>query len=250
MFKNKTFIITGAGSGIGLATALLAYKQHANVVCVDISFTENQTTFDQLDQQRTLFIKCDVSKESDVKKLIHQSIKKFQTIDVLFNNAGIEISDSFHEMSLDSFDKLFDINVKGVFLCSKHAIPTMLTQGKGCIVNTASVASFRAWPEDTAYSATKAAVKLLTQGMALEYAKQGIRVNAVAPGITNTPMTDRALAHHEDLDLAKQVKGKTHPLQRLAEPEEIAQAVLYLASENANFITGVTLPVDGGFLAG
>ena len=251
-FKDKVVIVTGGASGIGKETAMQFGKEGAKVILADINSNLGSQAAEELKAQgcKAKFIKTDVSLAGECQQLMEETEKFFGTIDVLFNNAGIEISGPMIDFSEEDFDSLMATNLKSVFLCSKYALKKMVQKKSGVIVNTASVASFLAWPDDVVYSTTKAGVKMLTKAMALEYANSAIRVNAVAPGIIDTPMTDRALSKYTNKEEIKIEKGKVQPLGRLGKPCEVARAVLFLSSDEASFITGVILPVDGGYLTG
>lgn len=251
-FLNKIVIVTGGASGIGKETVKQFCNEGATVIIADINIKDGLALQEELSisDQKIHFLKTDVSSLAEVEALMEYVQHHFQQIDVLVNNAGIEISGALIDFTESQYDKLFNTNVKSVFLCSKHALKYMIQQNAGCIINLASVASFLAWPDDAIYSASKAAVMMLTKALALEYAKYNIRVNAVAPGIIDTPMTDRALENYANLTEAKKMKGKTHPLGRLGTPEEVAKSILFLCSTDASFITGAILNIDGGFLCG
>jgi len=251
-FQHKVVIVTGGGSGIGRATAIQFAKEGAIVIVADINADGAKETIAQIypysrESKHTL---TDVSSSESVADMVAFVLKEFRRIDLLINNAGIEISGEVVSFSELDFDTLSAVNFKSVFLCSKAVLPTMILQKSGVIINTASVASVLAWPNDVVYSATKAGVLLLTKGMAVEYAKYNIRVNAVAPSIINTAMTTTAFAKYPNTDTIMQEKMQLQPLGRLGEAEEVAEAILFLSSNGASFITGVILPVDGGYLAG
>jgi len=251
-FKNKVVIITGGASGIGKITATQFAQAGAIVVIADIDSHKGELVCGELNSQgySAMFVHADVSTAHGASALIAETEKAHTKIDILVNNAGIEISGPMVDFSEDDFDKLIAVNFKSAFLCSKYALKGMMSRRAGVIINLASVASFLAWPDDTIYSATKAAILLMTKGLAIECAPYSIRVNAVAPGIIDTPMTDRALHAYPDKEKIKVEKGKLHPIGRLGKPEEVARAILFLSCESSTFITGVALPVDGGYLAG
>jgi NAD(P)-dependent dehydrogenase (short-subunit alcohol dehydrogenase family) len=251
-FKNKVVIVTGGASGIGFETAHQFAAEGAITIIADINLerkAEVMAAFKERNQE-CVYYHTDVSNTDDVKTLVNIVIEHYGKIDVLFNNAGIEISGAVINFTEEHYHQLMDVNVKSVFLCSKYVLPHMMNCSSGVIINMASVASFLAWKDDAVYSASKAAVKLLTQAMAVEYAPYSIRVNAVAPGIIDTPMTDRSIGTASNVAELKKIKGTVHPLARLGLPFEVARTVLFLASEEASFITGAIIPVDGGYLAG
>ena len=251
-FNHKVVIITGGASGIGLETAHQFAAEGALTVIADINLekkAEVMAAFKERNQE-CVYYPADVAKTDDVKNMVNTVIERYGKIDVLVNNAGIEISGAITDCTEEHYQQLMDVNVKSVFLCSKYVLPYMMHCSSGVLINMASVASFLAWKDDAVYSASKAAVKLLTQAMAVEYAPYSIRVNAVAPGIIDTPMTDRAIGAVPNVTELKKIKGTVHPLGRLGLPLEVAQTVLFLASEAASFITGAIVPIDGGYLAG
>jgi NAD(P)-dependent dehydrogenase (short-subunit alcohol dehydrogenase family) len=245
-FRNKVVVVTGGSSGIGKATALSFAQKGATVVVVD--WIENSETMSLLKKtgEKFLFIKCDVSKESDVKAMIEKTIKTFGRLDYAFNNAGIEgKSAPTQDCTEENWDKVIGINLKGIWLCMKYEIPEMLKQGKGAIVNCASVAGLVGFAGLPAYVASKHAVVGLTKTTALENAKLGIRINAVCPGIIATPMMDRLIKN--DKEAEKQFVG-LEPVGRFGQPQEIANAVIWLCSDQASFVTGHAMAVDGGFV--
>ncbi len=245
--SNKIALITGATSGIGRATALAFAAEGAKVVVTGRRQAEGEQVVAEIlaNGGEAIFVQTDVSIESQAENAVNQTIEKFGRIDILFNNAGVEgsFSSPLHENGGDVYDNVFSINVKGLLFVHKHAVRAMLQSGGGAIVNTSSIAGHIGFPGAGVYDASKHAIEGLTKTAALELAKAGIRVNAVAPGAIQTEMADRALGDHKDY-----VAGM-HPIGRLGRPEEIAAAVVFLASDAASFITGVSLPVDGGFTA-
>jgi NAD(P)-dependent dehydrogenase (short-subunit alcohol dehydrogenase family) len=194
-----------------------------------------------------IFVKCDVSKSDDVEALIKKTIDTFGQLDFAYNNAGIEgASATTQDCSEENWDKTIGINLKGIWLCMKYEIPIMLQKGKGVIVNCASVAGLVGFQGLPAYVASKHGVIGLTKTAALEYAKLGIRVNVVCPGVIQTPMIDRLTGKKkESIEQFKELE----PIGRFGEPEEIANAVIWLCSDEASFVTGIEIPVDGGFVA-
>jgi len=246
-FKNKVAIVTGGSSGIGRAAAIAFAKKGAKVVVAD--WIENTETMDMLENigGEAIFVKCDVSKKGDVKSLIEKTIKSFGRLDYAFNNAGIEgTSASVQDCSEENWDKTIGVNLKGIWLCMKYEIPEMLKQGKGVIINTASVAGLVGFQGLPAYVASKHGIIGLTKTAALECAKLGIRINAVCPGVIQTPMIDRLTGKTEE---AIEQFTELEPVGRFGQPEEIANAVIWLCSDEASFVTGVAIPVDGGFVA-
>ncbi|HSZ61416.1 MAG TPA: SDR family oxidoreductase [Terriglobales bacterium] len=248
--EGKVGLVTGGTSGIGRETAVLFAKAGAKVVVAGRREVEGDETIELIRAAGGdgLFVKTDVSNASEVETLIQKAIEKFGRLDVAFNNAGIEGAWApLVRGSEEDWDRTIDINLKGVWLCLKYEIRQMLKQGGGgAIVNMSSITGMVGAVGAAAYSASKHGVIGLTQTAALENAKSGIRINAVCPGFTETPMTDRALrvpsVHKYILSL--------HPIGRLGRPSEIAEAVLWMCSDRASFMTGHSLVLDGGFLAG
>lgn len=246
-FKDKVALVTGASFGIGRATALAFAKKGAKVVLAD--WVENPETIDLIKKEggEAIFVKCDVSKTKDVKALIQKTIATYGRLDFAYNNAGIEgDSAPVHECSEENWDKTIGINLKGIWLCMKYEIPEMLKQGKGVIVNCSSVAGLVGFSGLPAYVASKHGVIGLTKTTALECAKLGIRVNAVCPGVIQTPMIDRLTGKKKE---SIEQFTALEPMARFGLAEEIANAVIWLCSEEASFVTGVAMPVDGGFVA-
>jgi NAD(P)-dependent dehydrogenase (short-subunit alcohol dehydrogenase family) len=246
-FKNKTALVTGGSFGIGRATAIAFAKEGANVIVAD--WVEDHETVDLIKKAggNAIFVKCDVSKEADIKMLMDKTIEKYGSLDFAFNNAGIEgLSAPVHECTNENWDQVIGINLKGTWLCMKHEIPLMLKQGKGAIVNNASIAGLVGFAGIPAYVASKHAIVGLTKNAALDYAKQGIRVNVVCPGVIKTPMIDRFTGQDKEVEKAFAAQ---EPIGRMGEPEEIASAVLWLCSDGASFVTGHPLAVDGAWVA-
>jgi NAD(P)-dependent dehydrogenase (short-subunit alcohol dehydrogenase family) len=248
-FAGKSVLVTGGASGIGRAAAISFAQQGARIVVSDVDATSGEQTVSQIVQAggEAFFVKADVSQAVQVEALIAKVVDVYGRLDCAFNNAGIEIEHlPLAESDEASFDRLMNVNVKGVWLCMKHEIRQMLKQGGGAIVNTASVAGLVGAPLQPIYAASKHAVVGLTKTAAAEYGRAGIRVNAVCPGIIRTPMLDRALEREP-----KREKWivKVHPIGRLGEAQEIANAALWLCSDSASFVTGHQLAVDGGLTA-
>ncbi len=250
IFDGKVAIVTGGSFGIGQAAAIAFAKRGAKLVIADWMEDKENETMNQIKNAGGdgIFIKCDVSNSNDVKNMIEKTIAHYGRIDYAFNNAGIEgHMATTHECTEDNWDKTIGVNLKGVWLCMKHEIPYMLKLNKGVIVNCASVAGLNGFPGLPAYVATKHGVVGLTKTAALEYAKLGIRVNAVCPGVIHTSMIDRLTGKEKEVE--KQFTAM-EPVGRMGTPEEVAEAVVWLCSDAASFVTGIAMPVDGGFIVG
>lgn len=243
-FKDKTVIVTGAGSGIGAATARAFSQAGASVTLADLDEDELREVADQLPSERTLVRRTDVSKEKEVQALVDATVERFGGLDAIVNNAGILVEGTVAETSTADWERILAVNLTGVFLGSKAALPH-LQRRKGCIVNTASVSGLGADKGMAAYNAVKGGVVNLTRAMAIDHGRSGVRVNSVCPSFTKTGMTDEML---EDKALIESFLDRI-PLGRLGEPEDVAKAVLFLCSDYAGFVTGVNLPVDGGVTA-
>lgn len=248
-FQNKVVLITGGTSGIGKATALQFATHGAKVVIAGRRDEHGRRVVQEIAERggTATFVKTDVANEVDVRNLIAETVKQYGRVDIAFNNAGVEHTGPVAEFTTDAYRHVFDINVLGVFLSMKYEIQQMLEQGGGVIINTSSILGHIAMPGASIYNASKHAVEGATKTAALEYAQQNIRINAVAPAATATDMIDR-FAGKEGAENRAQL-ASLHPMKRLATADEIAAAVLYLASDAASFTTGISLPVDGGFLA-
>lgn len=247
--KDKVVLITGATSGIGKATALKFGSAGAKVVVSGRREPEGNTVVDQIKSAggEAMFIPVDVAVEEQVKSLVDKTVETYGRLDVAFNNAGVELLASIIESEQADHQRVFDINVWGVLSSMKHEIPAMIANGGGSIINTSSVAGHIGMPGAASYIASKHAVEGLTKAAAVEYAPAGIRVNAVAPGAIATDMIER-FAGEEGSEMREGL-AQMHPLGRIGNSEEIADAVLFLASDAASFITGDSLKVDGGFVA-
>jgi len=247
-YKDKVILITGGASGIGEATAIKFASEGIKVVISDVQDEKGKDVVQRIKQKGgdAIFVRADVSKEEDVRALIKKTVSQYGRLDYAFNNAGIEGEQaSTHQAEMDNFDQIMAINVKGVWTCMKYQIEQMLKQGDGgAIVNTASVAGLVGFEGLSHYTASKHAVIGLTRTAALDYGEQGIRVNAVCPGVIDTPMVERAFGENKG-DLAQ-----TKPVGRLGQPEEIASAVFFLCSDEASFVHGHPLVIDGGYTVG
>jgi NAD(P)-dependent dehydrogenase (short-subunit alcohol dehydrogenase family) len=247
--EGKVALITGGGSGIGRATALLFAREGAKVLVADYDPEGGEHTVKTITDGggAAVFHAADVSNPQAVDALMHKVVETYGRLDCAFNNAGIEGHMAVTpDCTLENWNRVIAINLTGVFLCMKYEIPLMLRHGGGAIVNTASVAGLTGGAGAPAYVAAKHGVAGLTKTAALEFARKGIRVNAVCPGFIHTPMVERALdkgAFSEEQIFA------VHPMHRMGKPEEIAEAVLWLCSDASSFVTGLPMPVDGGYVA-
>ena len=248
-FQNKVVLITGATSGIGKVSALAFAKAGAKVIVSGRREAEGQAVVAEIKASggEATFAKADVAVEAEVAALVAKTVETYGRLDIAFNNAGVELTGAIVDATEVDYRRVFDINVWGVITSMKHEIPVMLKQGAGVIINTSSAAGHIGMAGASVYVASKHAVEGLTKAAALEYAKQGIRVNAVAPAAIETDMMNRFTGGGAEEALS--YMRSLHPVGRLGRSEEIANAVLFLASDGASFITGTSLKVDGGFLA-
>jgi NAD(P)-dependent dehydrogenase (short-subunit alcohol dehydrogenase family) len=248
-FQNKVVLITGATSGIGKVSALAFAKAGAKVIVSGRREAEGQAVVAEIKASggEATFAKADVAVEAEVAALVAKTVETYGRLDIAFNNAGVELTGAIVDATEVDYRRVFDINVWGVITSMKHEIPVMLKQGAGVIINTSSAAGHVGMAGASVYVASKHAVEGLTKAAALEYAKQGIRVNAVAPAAIETDMMNRFTGGGAEEALS--YMRSLHPVGRLGRSEEIANAVLFLASDGASFITGTSLKVDGGFLA-
>lgn len=243
-FEGKTAFITGAGSGIGCAAAIAFAAEGARIFITDRSEAALQETTEHLKawNAEVHSVICDVSKPDDVEAAVAQAVKAYGRIDCAFNNAGVENKAApLHEIELEEWDRVLNINLRGTFLCMKHEIAQMVRQGGGVVVNTSSGAGIRGVAGGASYAASKHAIIGITKLAALDYAKQNIRVNCVLPGNIATPMMDCFTGG----DIQKAID--LEPLGRLGKPEEIAEAVLWMSFDLGGFITGASIVVDGGW---
>lgn len=253
-FQDKVVLITGGSSGIGRVTAVAFAREGAKVVVASRRENEGKETVRLIKEvgSEGIFIRTDISKEAEVRAMVEGTVKAYGRLDYAFNNAGIEGDAApLAEQTVDNYEAVLGINVRGVFLSMKYEIPQMLKNGGGAIVNTSSIAGLIGFPSFSLYIASKHAVLGLTKTAAIEYAKSGIRINAVAPAVIETNMVDRfvgKLAVGKEGEMRQQLAAM-HPIGRTGKPEEIASAVLYLCSDGASFVTGQTLAIDGGYTA-
>ncbi|MEZ4887233.1 MAG: glucose 1-dehydrogenase [Chitinophagales bacterium] len=250
-FSNKTILITGAGSGIGRVTAHAFAKEGGTVVVSDINETGGNETVEQITAAggKAIFIKANVVKFEEVENLINSTIAQFGKLDIAINNAGIGgLPAKTAETPLDTWDKVMGVNATGVFYCMKLELHQMMKQGSGVIVNTASIAGLRGLPNNLPYVASKHAVVGMTKTAAMEYARYNIRINAICPVFTITPMFNPEMMEQFSAGLTDKLKANL-PMKRFAEPIEMANTMLWLCSDRASFVTGHAMPVDGGLMA-
>ncbi len=248
-FENKVSLVTGGAAGIGKAIALAFAKEGAKVVVSDVNADKGEETAKLAKEAgaEAIFIKADVSKKSDVENLISKTVEKFGSLDFAVNNAGVEGNQApTAESAEDNWDFVINVNLKGTWLCMKSEIQQMLEQKSGVIVNISSIAGVVGFQGLTAYSASKGGVNQLTKAAALEYAQSGIRINAICPGVIRTEMVDRVISKNPDME--KALKAGT-PVGRLGKPEEIASAVTWLCTDDAAFVIGHPMIIDGGWVA-
>lgn len=248
LFDGQVVIVTGGGSGIGQAACHLYAREGARVVVSDVDEKGGEKTVEAIRgiNGEAIFVRADVSNPEDCEAMVAAALEQFGRLDVAFNNAGIGGEAAITaDYSVAGWQKVIDINLSGVFYCMKYEIPAMLTAGGGAIVNMASILGQVAFENSSAYVAAKHGVVGLTKNAAVEYAKQGLRINAVGPAFIRTPL----IAGIEENEQARDLLVSLHPLGRLGEAEEVAEAVIWLSSQKASFITGAYYPIDGGYLA-
>ena len=249
MIGQKVAIVTGGSSGIGRATAVALAKQGVKVTVAARRSKEGEETVRLVKEAGSegIFVKTDVANEDDVKSLVEKTVKNYNRLDYAFNNAAIpETPTSLIEQTSNVFDQIMNVNVKGVWFCMKYEIPEMIRTGGGAIVNTSSGAGVTGIPQQPIYSASKHDVLGMTKSAALEYAKSGIRINAIAPGLVETEMLKRV--SEDNKQFIESLKSIT-PIGRIGDPQEIADAVVWLLSDKASFVLGHTLLVDGGIVS-
>jgi NAD(P)-dependent dehydrogenase (short-subunit alcohol dehydrogenase family) len=249
---NKTVIVTGGALGIGKATAILLAAEGARVAVTDILDDEGNLTVKQIRDSggEAEYWRLDVSEEDQVRKVFDEIAVKFGGIDVLVNNAGIAGANKpVDELTSEEWDRVMNVNVKGVFYCTKYAVPYMKKAGRGSIINLSSIYGIISNNDVPPYHASKGAVRLMTKTDALYYAKDKIRVNSVHPGFIWTPMVENYAKSQGDVETVKNAIAQLHPLGVIGDPEDIAYGILYLASDESKFVTGSELVIDGGYTA-
>ncbi len=246
--KGKVAIVTGAGSGIGEATALTFAKEGARVTVADVVDSAGNDTVEQIRAAGGdgVYVHADVTSATEIQSMVKATIDNYGRLDVLFNNAGIAMRLAVADLPEEDWDRCIDINLKGAYLGSKYAIPAMISNGGGSIINTASIYGIVGGLNRAAYVASKGGIVNLTRGMALDYANNNIRVNCICPGFTDTPIIKNIV----ETPTKYKALVDQHPMGRLAKPLDIAYGALYLASDESAFVTGIALPIDGGYTAG
>ncbi len=249
LLEGSVAIITGGNSGIGRATALRFAEEGARLVIAARRETQGQEVLEEIKRAggEAIFVRTDVSRPADVEAMVARTVEAYGRIDCAFNNAGVALGHGLvHETTVEDWDRTVDVNLKGVWLCMKYEIAQMVTQSGGAIVNNSSTAGLVGYEESAIYTASKYGVTGLTTSVALQYATKGIRVNAVCPGWIRLPVTREGDAEPEERE--SQAVRET-PMRRMASAEEVAEAVVWLCSDKASFVTGVAMPVDGGLVA-
>jgi len=248
---GKVAIVTGAASGIGRASAIAFAREGAKVVVADWNEQGQQTVNAIIAEGgEAFFVKADVAKESDIRRMIEDTIALWQRIDILFNNAGVVMVKPLEQMTEDEWDRVMAINVKGAFLAIKHAVPHIRRiGGGGAILNTGSIGSFTGQLGTPVYSASKGAIALLTKSLALDYGRDRIRVNCICPGITDTAMLREHMGHEAEGEANIRARLSRVPTGEILSPEDVARAALYLVSDDSKGITGILHVIDGGLIA-
>lgn len=249
--RGEVAIITGGNSGIGRATAELFAGEGAKVTVAARNKKRGEETVREIRRSggEALFIPTDVRRPSEVRRMVRQTVNTFGKVTILFNNAGVFLKGSVVDMNIPDWDEVMDVNVKGVFLCSRYVIPEMIRSGGGSIINCSSVSGVVGNQAGSAYNASKGAVHNLTKNMALDFVGDGIRVNNICPGVIETPMLVGDIKDPKELRKARRLSGAKQVMRRWGTPEEIAKAALFLASRESSYVNGTSLFVDGGLLA-
>ena len=240
--KDKTAIITGGGTGIGLATARAFYQEGAKIILFGRRKEKLEKAVEKLGDS-AIIVQGDMTNNNDLDQLINETLHNFKKIDILVNNAGLFNGAPLHEISDSQWDEIMDINIRSVFQLTRRVLPAMLSQKYGSIIHISSILGLIAVPQVAAYNVSKGALNQFSRSIAVEYGSSGIRSNSICPGLIATDMTADLM---KDADLMKEW-SKEYPIGRFGKPEDVANACLYLASDESSFVTGITLPVDGGF---
>jgi NAD(P)-dependent dehydrogenase (short-subunit alcohol dehydrogenase family) len=248
---GKVAIVTGAASGIGRASAIAFAREGAKVIVADRNVTAGEETAASIRAEglEAFFVEVDVARESSVQQMVEQTIQYWNRIDILFNNAGVVMVKPLEAMTEEDWDRVMAINVKGAFLCIKHAVPHIRSAGGGAILNTGSIGSFTGQLGTPVYSASKGAIALLTRSLALDYGRDHIRVNCICPGITDTPMLREHMGYGAPGEAAIKARLARVPTGEILTPQDIARAALYLVSDDSRGITGILHVIDGGLIA-
>ena len=242
--KDKTAIITGGGTGIGLATARAFYQEGAKIILFGRRKEKLEKAVEKLGDS-AIIVQGDMTNNNDLDQLINETLHNFKKIDILVNNAGLFNGAPLHEISDSQWDEIMNINIRSVFQLTRRVLPAMLSQKYGSIIHISSILGLIAVPQVAAYNVSKGALNQFSRSIAVEYGSSGIRSNSICPGLIATDMTADLM---KDVDLMKEW-SKDYPIGRFGKPEDVANACLYLASDESSFVTGITLPVDGGFTA-
>lgn len=246
---GKVALITGGASGMGKAMSVLFAAGGASVAVVDIDENHGREVVNEIREKggKAILVRADVAIAEEAKLAVGRCVEVFGGLDILVNNAGVNPRGTVVTTSETQWDRVLAVNLKATFLLSKYAIPEMVRRGGGCVVNIASVNGLVAFENEVAYDASKGGLVMLTRSMALDHAKDGVRVNCICPGITDTPMFERTISTYSNQQAFLEKVKKMQPLGRLGRPDDVANAALFLASDQATFITGAILPVDGGY---
>ena len=246
---GKVAVVTGGAYGIGRASVLLFAREEARVVVVDNALEGGHEVEQRVRAAggEAFFVSADVGRPADAERAIAEAVARYGGVDILFNNAGIMPAGNALTQSDADWDRTMDVNVRSIFLLSRAAIPSMIARGGGSIVNTASVQGLRGHQDRIAYVTSKHGVIGVTRALAADFARQGIRVNAICPGTIDTPMLHRVLDATPDREAARKEFSELHPMGFIGEPEDVAYAALYLACDESRFVTGAVLPIDGGY---
>ena len=246
--KDKVAVITGSGSGIGRASALRFAQEGARVVVADWNPEGGRETVARVcaHSGEAIYVQADVSRDEDIRRVIETAVCTYGGLHILFNNAGIQVFGTLPDTSEADWHKVLDVNLKGIYLACKYAIPQMIRQGGGSIINTSSALGLVGDPDLPAYSATKGAILAMTRSMAQAHGRQGIRVNSICPGDVETPIVVEYFEHQPDPAEARRRVAAEYALGRIAQPEEVANVALFLASDESSFVTGTYIIVDGG----
>jgi NAD(P)-dependent dehydrogenase (short-subunit alcohol dehydrogenase family) len=249
--KGRVAIVTGAASGIGRASAIAFAREGARVAAVDRNERGGAETVNAIQSEggEAFFSRVDVTSEEEIVRMVDETAQRWERIDILFNNAGILLVKSIDEMTGEEWDRVMAVNVKSAFLVSRHVVPHMRSLGKGAILNTGSIGSFTGQAGTPVYSASKGAIALLTKSLALDLGRDGIRVNCICPGITDTPMLREHLGHGDEGEARIRARLSRVPLGKILSPEDVARAAVYLVSDDSEGITGILHVVDGGLIA-